>query len=172
MRQSIVLLPENDETFNAAIDIRRARAHRIMPLALKVDRQTDAGVSDESPVVEQSMEEAPELPDFTSEVEEEQQDETPAGRLERWQRKLLDLSTRNSLLSHKTSKSSLHFICPDVALLEDKLAGGMKISIRSVPRPSGQGQDEALHRQRTGEVITDEYAREALDQGQVLVDHG
>ena len=164
------IAPGNDETFNAAVDIRRARAHRIMPLALKVDRQTGAGGADDSPVVEQAMEDAPDLPDFTSVVEEEQQDETPAGRLERWQRKLLDLSTRNSLLSHKTSKSSLHVICPDVVLLEDKLAGGMKISIRSVPRPSGQGQDEALHRQRTGEVITDEYAREALDQGQLLVD--
>lgn len=165
-----LIAPENDETFNAAVDIRRARAHRITPLALKVDRQTGTGVHDESVVVERPMEEAPELPDFSGEIKDEQQDETPVGRLERWQRKLLDLSTRNSLLSHKSSKSSLHFICPDVAFLEDKIAGGIKISIRSVPRPSGQVQDEELHRQRTGEIITDEYAREALDQGQLLVD--
>lgn len=31
-------------------------------------------------------------------------------------------------------------------------------------------QDEGLHRQRTGEVITQEYARDALDKRQVLVD--
>ncbi|NTW81832.1 MAG: DUF3320 domain-containing protein [Chlorobiaceae bacterium] len=161
---------EHDQTFNAAVDIRRARAHRIKPLALQIERQTETGGPEDSPVVEQTMEESPELPDFTGEIEEEQQKETPAGRLERWQRKLLDLSTRNSLLSHKSSKSSLRFICPDVALLEDKLAGGIKISIRSVPRPSGERQDEELHRQRTGEVITEEYAREALDQSQVLVD--
>lgn len=164
------IAPGNDASFNAAVDIRRARAHRIKPLALKVDRQTGTGGADDSPIVQQAMEDAPELPDFTGEVEVDQQDETPAGRLERWQRKLLDLSTRNSLLSHKTSKSSLRFICPDVALLEDRLAGGLKISIRPVPRPSAQGQDEALHRQRTGEVITDEYAHEALSQGQLLVD--
>lgn len=166
------IAPEHDETFNAAIDIRRARAHRIKPLALKSDRQAGSGASDDSFVVEQVMEEAPPLPDFTGDLENETPDETPAGRLERWQRKLLDLSTRNALLNHKSSRSSLRFICPDVALLEDKLAGGTRISIRSVPRPSGQVQDEALHRQRTGESITGEYAREALNQGQVLVDMG
>jgi very-short-patch-repair endonuclease/DNA polymerase III delta prime subunit len=166
------IAPGNDETFNAAIDIRRARAHRIKPLALKSDRQSGTGASDDNPVVEQVMEEAPSLPDFTGDIEEEKQDETPAGRLERWQRKLLDLSTKNSLLNHKSSRSSLHLICPDVALLEDKLSGGIKISIRSVPRPGAQGQDEALHRQRTGESITSEYAREALNQAQILVDMG
>ena len=164
------IVPGNDEMFNAAVDIRRARAHRINPLGLKLNRQSGADDTDDSSLVEQTMEEAPSLPDFTGEVNEELHDETPEGRLERWQRKLLDLSTRNSLLSHKTSKSSLRFICPDVGLLEDKLSGGLKISIRSVPRPSGQGQDEEMHRQRTGEIITDEYAREALNQGQVLVD--
>jgi len=165
-----IIAPENDETFNAAVDIRRARAHRINPLALKVERPAGTGGTEEDAFVEQTLEEAPDLPDFEGEVEEAIQDESPAGRLDRWQRKLLDLSTRNSLLSHKSSKSSLHFLCPDVAALEDKLAAGARISIRKVPRPSGEGQDEALHRQRTGEVITDEYAREALNQGQVLVD--
>ncbi|NTU44126.1 MAG: DUF3320 domain-containing protein [Chlorobiaceae bacterium] len=165
-----VIVPENDETFNAAIDIRRARSHQIKPLALKIDWPTAAGVSEETPAVGHFMDEAPDLPDFTGDIEEDRQDETPSGRLERWQRKLLDLSTRNSLLSHKSSKSSLRFICSDAALLEDKLAAGIKISIRSVPRPSGVGQDEALHRQLTGELITEEYAREALHQGQLLVD--
>jgi very-short-patch-repair endonuclease len=165
-----IIAPENDATFNAAVDIRKARAHRINPLALKVDRQAAAAGTDESAVVEQALEEAPDLPDFAGENEEELLDESPTGRLERWQRKLLDLSTRNSLLSHKSSKSSLRFICPDVALLEDKLALGNRISIRSVPRLTGQGQDETIHQQRTGEVITDEYARDALAQNQVLVD--
>jgi len=165
-----IIAPENDETFNAAVDIRRARAHRIKPLALKIAQQTEAGELGENSTIEQAMEEAPALPDFVGEVKEEAQDETPAGRLERWQRKLLDLSTRNSLLSHKSSKSSLRFICPEVAMLEDKLADGARISIRSIPRLNGQLQDESLHRQRTGEIISEEYAREALGQGQLLVD--
>lgn len=54
-------------------------------------------------------------------------------------------------------------------MLEDKLAAGVRISIKSVPGSSGQRQDEDLHLQRTGEVITTEYARDALDKRQVLV---
>lgn len=164
-----IIAPENDGTFHAAVDIRKARAHRINPLALKLEGH-NGGVADDSSVVEQALEEAPDLPDFSREIEEESPEETPAGRLERWQRKLLDLSTRNTLLSHKSSKASLRFICPDVAFLEDKLAEGNRISIRSVPSLTGQRQDEELHRHRTGEVITSEYAREALSQNQVLID--
>ncbi|NQU46927.1 MAG: DUF3320 domain-containing protein [Chlorobium sp.] len=164
------IAPEHDDTFNAAVDIRRARAHRIKPLALKIAGTSGGNGNEECEMVQQTMEEAPSLPDFAGEDEEPAQEETPSGRIERWQRKLLDLSTRNSLLSHKSSKSSIQFICPDAGLLEDKLADGVKISLRSAPRPSGQGQDEALHRQRSGETITDEYSREALGQGQLLVE--
>ncbi|MFO1434053.1 MAG: DUF4011 domain-containing protein [Candidatus Competibacteraceae bacterium] len=120
--------------------------------------------------VDVTFEEAPVLPDFDQGVEEETLPETPAGRLERWQRKLLDLSARNPLLNHKFAKTSLCLLCPAPGLLEDKLAEGARISIQAVPRPTAQGQDEELHRQRTGEVITEEYARAALDRNQVLVD--
>lgn len=164
------LSPEKDDTFNAAVDIRRARAHRIMPLALAPARPQDREDGEGGEVPEQLLEEAPELPDFDGLAGEEALVETPAGRLERWQRKLLDLSVRNALLNHKSSKSSLRILCPDPAQLEDKLAGGSRISIVPVPRPASLGQDEELHRQRTGEVITEEYARNALEQNQVLVD--
>jgi hypothetical protein len=67
-------------------------------------------------------------------------------------------------------KTSLRLICPAPGLLEDKLAEGVAIAIQPVPRLTTQEQDEALHRQRTGEVITEEYARDALEKRQVLVD--
>ncbi|SMF76552.1 Protein of unknown function [Tistlia consotensis] len=163
------LVPEKDSTFGAAVDIRRARSHRILPLGLK---DGAAGLPDGEPepaAVEVPLEQAPPLPDFDQEAEEEIP-ETPAGRLERWQRKLLDLSARNPLLAHRASKACLTIICPDPGLLEDKLAEGARISIEPVPQPSAQAQDSEIHRQRTGEVITEEYARDALHKGQVLVD--
>ena len=162
--------PEKDETFSSAVDIRRARALQIAPLGLK-------GATDSSPESEtdtggfaQALEEAPPLPDFDEGVEEEIVPETPAGRLDRWQRKLLDLSARNPLLNHKSTKTSLRIICPDPGLLEDKLAEGVRISIQAIPRPDAQQQDEELHRQRTGQSISEEYARDALDRRQILVD--
>ena len=161
---------DKDESFIAGIDIRRARAHRIMPLGRKSAGGRSAGDGERHAAVEQALEEAPPLPDFDNDREDKDAPETPAGRLERWQRKLLDLSARNPLLNHKSSKASLHLICPDPGLLEDRLAAGLQFAIQAVPKPSSVGQDEEVHRQRTGEVITEEYARDALDRKQVLVD--
>lgn len=165
-----VVSADKDNTFNAAIDIRRARAHRITPLGRKSGQPAESTEAKDSGRVELTLEEAPALPDFDDGVEKEALPETPAGRLERWQRKLLDLSARNPLLNHKSTKTSLHLICPEPGLLEDKLAEGTRIALQAVPRPTAQRQDEELHRQRTGEVITEEYARDALERKQVLVD--
>jgi hypothetical protein len=164
------IIPNNDLTFNAAVDIRRARAHRIVPLGLKSAQPSRKTEDHEPERVELSLEDAPALPDFDDGVEEETLPETSAGRLERWQRKLLDLSARNPLLNHKSTKTSLRILCPEPWLLEDKLAGNARISIQPIPRLTAQEQDQELHRQRTGEVITEEYARDALEKKQVLVD--
>ena len=165
-----VITPEKDDTFNSAIDIRRARAHRITPLGRKHTPPDQASETDADVRVELTLEEAPVLPDFDEGLEEDDLPETPAGRLERWQRKLLDLSARNPLLNHRSTKASLKLICPEPGRLEDKLADGARISIQPVPQPTSQAQDEELHLQRTGEIITQEYAREALEKKQVLVD--
>ncbi len=165
-----VITPEKDDTFSSAIDIRRARAHRITPLGKKSVQPAQSLETDTAVRVELTLEEAPVLPDFDEGLEEDALPETPAGRLERWQRKLLDLSARNPLLNHRSTKASLKLICPEPGRLEDKLADGARISVRSVPQPTSQAQDEELHFQRTGEVITQEYAREALEKKQVLVD--
>ena len=162
---------DKDGTFEAALDIRQARAHRITPLGLGMKKPASDG---ESPfaVVEQTLEEAPALPDFDVPESEEEEARTPRGRLDRWQRKLLDLSIRNPLLNHRATTTSLRIICPNPGLLEDRLAEGARIRIRAVPESPVRGQDEEIHRQRTGEVITEEYARQALEDRPpcVLVD--
>ena len=164
------IIPDNDATFQAAVDIRRARAHRISPLGLKAYHSTEPAETTDNARVELALEEAPTLPDFDEGVKEETAPETPDGRLDRWQRKLLDLSARNPLLNHRSTKTSLHIICPDPGKLEDKLADGARISIQPVQQLTQQRQDEELHRRRTGEAPTDEYARDALERRQVLVD--
>lgn len=159
---------EHDDTFCAAVDIRQARSHRITPLGLKLDQPQTAPEEESS--LEIPLEPPPPLPDFDDTGDQEEAPETPAGRLERWQRKLLDLSARNPLLNHKSTKTSFRILCPDPGELEDKLASGARISIQPLPKATSQEQDEAIHQQRTGERITAEYAREALGRSQVLVD--
>ena len=159
-RDSIRL--ENDGTFEAALDIRQARAHRITPLASR-SRQPAPGGEASFPLVEQTLEEAPALPDFDTADPEEEKPQTPRGRLERWQRRLLDLSIRNPLLNHRATTTSLRILCPNPGRLEDRLAEGARVRILPVPESPTRGQDEEVHRQRTGEVITEEYARQALE---------
>ena len=160
---------EHDHTFTAAVDIRRARAHRITPLSLKSEKSTNGGESQFGTTM-QSLEPSPDLPDFNFTDPEDEKRDTPESRLERWQRKLLDLTLRNPLLNHRATKGSLQIICPEPNRLEDKLAAGKRIRIAAVPTLSSQEQDEEIHLQREGELITQEYARDELERHCVLVD--
>ena len=160
---------DDDATFCAAVDIRRARAHQITPLGLKSSEVVPEAIGQEASA-ELPLEQAPALPDFDDGDSREERQDTPESRLERWQRKLLDLTLRNPLLNHRSTQTSLKIICPEPGRLEDRLAAGARLRIVPVPQPTSQAQDEEIHRQRTGELITEEYARDELDRGRVLVD--
>lgn len=161
---------DKDHEFVAAVDIRRARGHRINPIGLKVHLADAVAVSSAGERIELGLEDAPVLPSNTVIVEADLPEETPGGRLDRWQRKLLDLSARNPLLNHKSSKSSLAIVCGDPGALEDVLATGARISIAPFPRLKSQDQDAEIYRQRTGGDLKEEYARDALTKKQVLVE--
>ena len=158
-----------DESFVAAVDIARARSQRVTPLGSMAGTTKPKVEKSEVPVVELTIEDAPDLPGYDEEVVEEAP-ATPEGRLERWQRKLLDLTARNPLLNHRTGKTNLPLVCPQPSLLEDKLAEGAKISLVAKKSNTIAGQDEDIHRQRTGEAIAEEEAKQALGKGQLIVD--
>ena len=163
-----IIAPEYDDTFVGAVDIRRARAHRITPLGLRP--QSVAGGDMASTLEPQALEAAPPLPGFDGADPVDETPDTPEGRLERWQRKLLDLTLNNRLLNHRATKTSLKIICREPEQLEDKLADGARIQIVTVPEPSSTAQDQEIHRRRTGEWITEIYARDELERNRILVD--
>lgn len=159
-----------EANFDQAIDISRARAARIRPLASHRERQTLA--ADTAAVAPATL---PPPPDFDLLPSERAEDlpTTPQGRIERWQRKLLDFSLRNRLLNFVDSKQTLPFFCPDVPRLENLLAAGRKLRFLSLPDENPVGQRDALlHRQQTGEDITQAFALEALERGEVCVPLG
>ena len=161
---------EKEKHFVAAIDVRRARGHHVNPIGLQSEPGKRAVDGGESESYEPGLEDSPVLPTF-SHVEADAPDEdTLSGRLDRWQRKLLDLSARNPLLNHKPGKTSLTFICDDPGALEDVLASGARISIAPLPKFKSQDQDEEIYRQRTGQDLKVEYAKDALSKNQILVD--
>lgn len=161
------LSEEEADNFELAVDIRRARMSRIKPLTCVEAVPQDAPVAYmPAPLIE--LEEAPELSD-TSARETELAELDPKDRLARWQRKLLDLSLRNSLLNFKPGKRSvvLDVSAPD---LEDALAAGKTIKLLSDPELM-EGRDprsQALHEARTLEHLRKAHASDALLRGEVF----
>ncbi len=158
---------EREATFVTAVDVRRARMQRIRPLAM-IDAGGPAPAETIVDAAGDALEAAPALPDFDL-VEAEAPPSTAEGRLDRWQRKLLDLTTRNRLLHVKPGATAIRLVCPDPARLEDELTDGRSFRIVGEPDLAGAaGRDAALHAERTGVVLDDAYARAALDRGELL----
>jgi very-short-patch-repair endonuclease len=171
--------PDKDDAFEAVIDVHRARQRRIRPLAaggagyaLRAD-----ATEDDSPLAELPVEEPPLLRE-DPQTEPEPAPATPADRLERWRRRLLDLSGRNRLLNLRTGgKQALAIDCPDPAHLENMLAemrGRAKAApLRFRPWPDlmtgADPRSAKLHRARLQEEADRAFARDALARRELVV---
>lgn len=167
------LSEENDERFELAVDIRRARMQRIRPIPTGREPVPTAAEAESAPSREPGLDldAFDDIPDATVAPEPEPT-ETPTGRLDRWQRKLLDLSLRNRLLNFKPSKRSITIRCSEPGQLEDRLVDGKKIQITASPKmmDEAQGRSAELHRQERNEDAEEAYAVDALRRNEVVVD--
>ena len=154
-----------EREFAAVIDVARGRMSQIRPLA-----------SHEAVQDRDSEDTEVWLPPLPSSPEIEQkrvplpsdQPHTPAGRIDRWQRKLLDLSLRNRLLNFRPSKQTVPVLCPDVSRLEDRLACGTRMRLVSLKNANPIGsRDAELHLRRTQRDLEIEFAIESLDRDEV-----
>ncbi|HDS5590178.1 TPA: DUF3320 domain-containing protein [Enterobacter hormaechei subsp. xiangfangensis] len=154
-----------EEEFHSAIDTRRARMQKIRPLALRGIRLESE--PDSVTEVHHGFEDAPLLPSFDLDIETDCKKEA-SGRLVQWQRKLLDLTTRNRLLHMPESAKGIRLICSTPGNLEDKLAEGKRIRIVPLPDLESGGRDAELYRQQTNENLREGYASQALARGEVV----
>ncbi|GIW72126.1 MAG: hypothetical protein KatS3mg102_1668 [Planctomycetota bacterium] len=93
----------------------------------------------------------------------------PADRLERWQRKLLDLSLRNRLLDLRDSRQVVPLAEVDLAALEDALAQGKAFELLAQPELFGPADPRSagLYRERTGEQPGRRFVQEELAAGRL-----
>jgi Protein of unknown function (DUF4011)/AAA domain len=160
---------DTDKPFHMAIDIARARAAGIRPISSR-DAQLQEHSSTDDSVAPASLPQPPSLDELPVEFAEALS-ATPDDRLDRWQKKLLDLSLRNRLLNFRATRQTLKLICSDVAALEDVLAAGDKFRVISIKDENPIGnRDPHLYRQQTGKDIELEFAQAALERGQVCAD--
>jgi hypothetical protein len=170
---------EKDAAFEAVIDVQRARQRRIRPLSSNSEGYLFNPNATETPdgPVELPYDEPPLLREDPDD-QPETTPTTPEGRLERWRKRLLDLTGRNRLLNLQISgKHALPIDCPDAARLENMLAdmrGRVKPQpIRFRPWPdlmSGNDPRSAkIYRQRLQEDSDRAFATEALEKRELVV---
>ena len=80
-------------------------------------------------------------------------------RLERWKRRLLDLSLRNRMLNFRDSAGTLRLLPPSLGELEDHLAAEKSLSL--LPRPDSK-------KKGGGELPSPEQMTEAFSRGRCL----
>ena len=150
------------EEFSCAIDIARARKGGLRPLPERVPLESGEHEGDEAPEERPGSSFAPDLArlgiaaraPLTPAVEPSR----GASRLDRWRRKLLDLTRRNRLLNFRETNSTVPLLCPDLAALEDVLSGGSSFQVRPRPDelessdPRAQRDEEAIDELLRGEL--------------------
>ncbi|MCP4479584.1 MAG: DUF3320 domain-containing protein, partial [Planctomycetaceae bacterium] len=159
----------NESDFVCVVDIKRARMANIRPLAShsesrdhREDEKSDAGLSP-APL-------AP-APAFESLAKEEVEIKptTPKGRVDRWQRNLLDLSKRNRLLNFRNTKQTVPLMAPDISRMEDYLASGKKLKlVSSTQKDVVDGRDEELLKRVTGADALKDFVEEAWASKEVV----
>ena len=163
------LSEQQEADFDQAVDLARSRSAGIRPLASARPAEIHRDTAEAEPAAPAPLPPMPEL-DLTPDDDLEETPATPTGRIERWQRKLLDLSLRNRLLNFKQTKQAVPFVCHDVPGLEDLLADGSEMRVISLTEenPVGDRDPEAFRRDE-GEDIQEQFVRAAQERGEVCV---
>ncbi|MGN0594973.1 MAG: DUF4011 domain-containing protein, partial [Hominimerdicola sp.] len=119
--------------FLMAIDIKRCRGNGIRPIPARVAENGVFTAVDYGKGKEDQITNAPREIDLSRHAAISESN-TEITRKTLWERKLLDLSLRNSLLNFRPNSSSVQFMTSDLASLEDAIADGE--SFRIMPAPS------------------------------------
>ena len=120
------------EEFLYLIDVKRSRGSGIRPIPQRREDGTFASDSDDASPGGTFVTSAPGELDIIGKLS--QADSLEFTRQQMWERKLLDLSLRNSLLSFRVTKSSIQLLVDSLHDLEDALASGEEFQILHKPQ--------------------------------------
>jgi hypothetical protein len=160
-----LLSEQREEKFVYAIDIAQARTRKIRPLATVEERQKETA-SEEDGVINLPV--PPPLPPVG--VDEQVREETPDTRIDSWQRKLLDLTKANRLLSFADRHAGIRIFCPDIGQMEDMLADGETFSFLSAESSPVNDTERSgdTFKLTTGNDLHRGFALEQLGKGKLI----
>ena len=127
--REIRLAASGDGDFHCAIDVVAARMSGVMPLAIGNAAQDAEFVADGHNVKQKGVGSLRKVESV--DITKLKKAVAPTGRVAVWAQKLLDLSPTNKLLNARESKDVMRVCCPDPASLEDWLASGEEVPVRS-----------------------------------------
>ena len=156
---------DKQENFVYVIDIGQARARGIKPLSTVEEKPEEQSSGADNAL---SLPPVPPLPPVRA--DEQAVPETPETRIDAWQRKLLDLTKRNSLLAFKDRAVAIRLYCPDIDAMEDSLAKGTSfrfLSAEESPLNDSERSGE-MFRLQSGSDIHRKYAVAQLDKSVLL----
>ena len=148
-------LTQQDEIdkFYVAVDIRQSRLRGVRPISRQLDTQVNL---DEEEI---GWSEAS-LPAYGT----HQESQVVATRVDRWLRRLLDLSLRNKLLNFKDNRLSIPLQCTEQTLsnLEDALSQSQGFFFNSVDHISLKGVTRENEAQHVQQYVEDNLSRQLL----------
>ena len=136
----LMLVPEDFQIF---LDVKRARGAQIRPLPLRT--LTADGWVVEEPAPLRTDHERP--LDITPDVKPGERSALGHSRQQIWERRLLDLSLRNSLLSMRITRGLVQLANPQLSDIEDMLANSEELQLLpALPEFEGLAKDGAIWR--------------------------
>lgn len=153
--------------FRLALDVHAARSAKIHPLPIPGQttpagehREVDPATSGHLPLTAREFAEPITVPVITP--------PSPAGRIELWKSRLLDLSLRNRLLNIRETKATIR-ILSEPGRLEDELASERPLSLR--PRPhlmsEADPRDSAVYKVAQRADALAEHLQDELKKGRL-----
>ncbi|WP_028609850.1 DUF3320 domain-containing protein [Paenibacillus harenae] len=124
----------NPDQFDCIVDVRRARSGGIRPLPLRTEKSGVWEIEKEPADMDTAASVHTIPPEIVDVLEPPiEVDSIPMSRQRQWERRLLDLSLRNTLINFRLSKSSVQLMTTQLGELEDGLAEREEFQLLAKP---------------------------------------
>ena len=151
-----------NQNFECVIDIQRARMSRITPLPQRFSTPGGWVIREEAEISQQNQN-APRELDETIQIDPHVNEEILPKKAQ-WERKLLDLGMRNTLINLRLTKTQLPILTNSLDTLEDALQSGSDFTIHARPADLNcpEFSFEVLHELGNASIVQAEFANKRL----------
>ena len=165
------------QNFQLAIDVRRSRQGlKILPLSLPQDRHNTLSnaLSEQPEQPQEQVIDEVSLPPLSLDVIVNSTSEvvTDRNRIDVWRSKLLDLTLRNKLINFKPNKQSVPLSAHQPAVIEDLLAQGKSLKLKSLLdlMPVDDPRSSEQQSRVTQASLQQHLTQQALGKNELLAD--